>query len=221
MFAIDRDQITKYNITDDSFLRLFLPALSVFYSHIALFFFPSFSHLFLTTFLTRCIFVSDSRRLCRCVGVSSRRDPAKRTPLPRASLTIRRDCRKIHDTRKSISTAVGSDGVSRKSHCIGAPTRGRKTDASFLLRRAREGTRRGEPRLYMQFCRACEFPVAADWVLNDVLCGNLRLFGNATGWRKRYYIRQWTRSSILKRMTSRRRHILLKIKIQETVLLKL
>lgn len=53
-----------------------------------------------------------------CVGASSRRDLAKRMPLPRASLTIRRGCRKIRDTRKSISTAVGSDGVSRKSHCV-------------------------------------------------------------------------------------------------------
>lgn len=89
----------------------------------------------------------------RCVGVSSRRDPTKRTPLPRASLTIRRDCRKIRDTRKSISTAVGSDGVSRKSHCIGAPTRGRKTDASFLLSRARGGTRE-ESRAYI--CNSVE-----------------------------------------------------------------
>lgn len=141
-------------ITDDSFRPSFLfSPHSVFYSHTALFFSPSFSRLFLATFLTRCIFVSDSRRLCRCVGVSSRRDPTKRTPLPRASLTIRRDCRKIRDTRKSISTAVGSDGVSRKSHCIGAPTRGRKTDASFLLSRARGGTRE-ESRAYI--CNSVE-----------------------------------------------------------------
>jgi len=69
-------------------------------------------------------------------------------PLPRASLTIRRGCRKIRDTRKSISTAVGSDGVSRKSHCIGAPmarARGegrerRKTDVLSSAPRARGGT---------------------------------------------------------------------------------
>lgn len=59
-------------------------------------------------------------------------------PLPRASLTIRRGCRKIRDTRKSISTAVGSDGVSRKSHCIGAPARGRRRMTDVLSSAPRE-----------------------------------------------------------------------------------
>jgi len=109
-----------------------------FFSRIALSFSPSFSRFLFNPFLTRCIFVSDSRWLCWCVSVSSRRDPAKRMPLPRASLTIRWGCRKIRDTRKSISTAVGSDGVSRKSHCIGAPARGRRRMTNVLSSAPRE-----------------------------------------------------------------------------------
>jgi len=192
------------------FLVFFLSR-SGFFSHVALSFSPSFSRFFLNPFLTRCIFVSDSRRLCRCVGVSSRRDPAKRMPLPRASLTIRRGCRKIRDTRKSISTAVGSDGVSRKSHCVSVPRQEGDGEwrTSFLLNRARGGPQEGTA-LYMQFCRACEFPVAADWVLNDVLCDNLRLFSNATGRRERNYARQRTRSSILKWIMMCRRHPVVK-----------
>lgn len=120
-----------------------------FLSRATLSFSPSFSRFLLNPFLTRCIFVSGSRRLCRCVGVSSRRDPAKRMPLPRASLTIRRGCRKIRDTRKSISTAVGSDGVSRKSHCIGAPARGRRRMTDVLSSAPREKrTSRGHRAIY-------------------------------------------------------------------------
>lgn len=120
-----------------------------FFLRVAPSFSPSFSRFPLNSFLTRCIFVSDSRRLCRCVGVSSRRDPAKRMPLPRASLTIRRGCRKIRDTRKSISTAVGSDGVSRKSHCIGAPARGRRRMTDVLSSAPRESrTSRGHRAIY-------------------------------------------------------------------------
>lgn len=201
MLAIDRDQIeTNYN--NRRVFVFFLSAFSFLFSYSSLYLPFVLSPLFSPA-------APSCRILVDCVGASVcpvgkiwQKGRRSRGHLSQSDGTAE----KYMTRENQFQRRLAPTGLAVKAIVL-VLRREREKDGRVLSSAKSGGTRRGEPRLYMQFCRACEFPVAADWVLNDVLCGNLRLFGNATGWRKRYYIRQWIRSSILKRMTSRRKYI--------------